>query len=255
MFRNLGGVRTYPGAICPTTGTMEQPVTRRERERQARKQIMLDAARVVIAEKGFKRATLDEIAQRAEFGKGTIYNYFPEGKGQMLFAILDDVYDDLFTMSQTTFGSPELISFRERLLRFVESFLSYFMHERDLFVILVKEANRIALGDDESKAIYFKKHLDRLVSVIEPVVADAIAAGEVKPYPPEAVAHMILGNLHGYLRYNCYRSIGNGDSAACAEVAPATAAGFLCGILLDGLAENSEQVAGMGEEIAKEDVL
>jgi len=234
---------------------MEQPVSRRERERQARKQIMLEAARAVIAEKGFKRATLDEIAQRAEFGKGTIYNYFPEGKDQMLFAILDDVYDELFAISKATLGSTDPVSFRERLLRYVESFLGYFINQRDLFVILMKEANRIAFGDDGTKAIYFKRHLDRLVGVIEPVVADAIEAGEVKPYPAESVAHMILGNVHGYLRYNCYRGIGNGNGAAGVEIAPRQAAEFLCGILLDGLAEGGDRAVGLEEAEAKEEAL
>lgn len=216
---------------------------------------MLDAARAVIAEKGFKRATLDEIAQRAEFGKGTIYNYFPQGKDEMLIAILDDVYDELFAISKATFGSSDSISFRDRLLRYVESLISYFANQRDLFVILMKEANRIAFGDDETKAIYFKKHQDRLVGVIEPVIAEAIASGQIRSYPAESVAHMILGNVHGYLRYSCYRDIGSGNGSLCVELAPTQAAEFLCGMLLDGLAGRPDPAAGLEEEEAREEAL
>jgi AcrR family transcriptional regulator len=221
---------------------MEQPVSRKERERQARRQIMLDAARVVIAEKGFKRATLDEIAQRAEFGKGTIYNYFREGKDEMLFAILDDVYDDLYQISLSTFGSVDSKSFRERLYGYVESFLGYFMIQQDLFVIIMKEANRIAFSDDDSKALYFKRQLDRLLGVIEPAIVSAVSRGEVKPYPSEAVAHMILGNVHGYLRYNCFRQIGDVNGDCAIDVDPRRAAEFLCSMLLDGLAATSPAI-------------
>ncbi|HEX9658887.1 MAG TPA: TetR/AcrR family transcriptional regulator [Rhodothermales bacterium] len=216
---------------------MEQPVSRKERERQARRLTMLEAARVVIAEKGLKTATLDEIAQRAEFGKGTIYNYFPNGKEEMLFAILDEVYNDLHTITEEAFATAEAIPFRDRLRRYVESFLSYFMRQRDLFVIVMKEANRIAFGDEESKSRYFKSNLDRLVGVLQPAIDDAMASGELKPFPVESVAHMILGNVHGYLRYNCVRGYGDAGPSTDTGAEAACAAEFLCAILLDGMAD------------------
>ena len=43
---------------------------RKERERLARRLEIVRAARSVFAEKGFEKATLEEIAERAEFGKG-----------------------------------------------------------------------------------------------------------------------------------------------------------------------------------------
>ena len=214
---------------------------------------MLEAARVVIAEKGLKRATLDEIAQRAEFGKGTIYNYFPNGKDEMLFAILDEVYADLYAMSQEAFASIDLVPFRERLRRYVESFLSYFMRQRDLFAIVIKEANRIAFGDEELKARYFKSNVDRLVEVLEPAIEEAMASGELKPYRAESVAHMILGNVHGYLRYNCVRGMDEVREGTETDVEAAVAAEFLCGVLLDGMAGRKTAAERVnGEEGAEE---
>jgi AcrR family transcriptional regulator len=224
---------------------MEQQISRKERERLARRKIMLDAARVVIAEKGYKRATLDEIAQKAEFGKGTIYNYFPGGKNEILFAILDDVYDDLYEISRSTLGSNDRSTFRERLTRYVEAILRYFMQQWDLFVIVMKEANRIAFGDEEAKALYFKGQMDRLVGVIVPVVSDAIARGDVKPYPAESVAHMVLGNIHGYLRYSCFSGIGGTNGEDGREPESRKAAELLCGILLDGLAPAGTAADGL----------
>ena len=51
-------------------------MNRKERERLFKKQEILDAAIKIFAKKGFKATTLDEIAEKSEFGKGTIYNYF-----------------------------------------------------------------------------------------------------------------------------------------------------------------------------------
>lgn len=62
---------------------------RRAREKAARRETILDAARGVFAEKGVLASTIDEIAERAEVAKGTIYLYF-RSKEEMLTALLDE---------------------------------------------------------------------------------------------------------------------------------------------------------------------
>jgi TetR/AcrR family transcriptional regulator len=51
-------------------------MARREREKLAHRQAMLAAAEQVFAEKGFERATMEEVAARAEFSVGALYNFF-----------------------------------------------------------------------------------------------------------------------------------------------------------------------------------
>ena len=48
---------------------------------------VLDAARVTFGEKGYDGATVEEIAARAEVGKGTVYNYFEGGKPALFAAV------------------------------------------------------------------------------------------------------------------------------------------------------------------------
>jgi len=58
---------------------MDRPtLKRREREREARRQAILDAAARVFSRKTFYEATLDEIAAEAELAKGTLYNYYKD---------------------------------------------------------------------------------------------------------------------------------------------------------------------------------
>ena len=95
----------------PGTPTSNGKLSRRERERQNRRREILEAAQAVFAEKGYTHATLDEIAQRAEFGKGTLYNYFEGGKEDILFAIFDEIYDEMRQLIQEAF-SPERMAAR-----------------------------------------------------------------------------------------------------------------------------------------------
>jgi TetR/AcrR family transcriptional regulator len=51
-------------------------LSRREREKQARKNAIIEAAEELFSEKGFKKTTMQEISGKAELSKGTIYLYF-----------------------------------------------------------------------------------------------------------------------------------------------------------------------------------
>jgi AcrR family transcriptional regulator len=53
---------------------------RRRRNKLAKVAAILDAARSLFAGKGFESATMEEIAERADVSKGTLYKYFPTKK-------------------------------------------------------------------------------------------------------------------------------------------------------------------------------
>jgi AcrR family transcriptional regulator len=60
--------------------------TRREREREARRESILDAAEAVAFELGYASLTMDAVASSAEIAKGTVYLYF-SSKDALLAAI------------------------------------------------------------------------------------------------------------------------------------------------------------------------
>ncbi len=59
---------------------------RREREKQHRRNSILEAARHLFFEKGY-RTTMDEIAERAELSKGTLYLYF-KSKDELYVSVI-----------------------------------------------------------------------------------------------------------------------------------------------------------------------
>ncbi len=52
--------------------------TRSDRRMVRNRKALLNAAKKLIAEKGFERVTIDEIAETADLAKGTFYNYFDD---------------------------------------------------------------------------------------------------------------------------------------------------------------------------------
>lgn len=54
------------------------PPGRRERKKIETRQRLFRAAMELFQEKGFDATTIDEIAERADVAKGTVFNYFPQ---------------------------------------------------------------------------------------------------------------------------------------------------------------------------------
>jgi AcrR family transcriptional regulator len=78
------------------------------RRRRHNREALIRAARMVMMEKGFDAATMLEIAERADVGAGTVYNYF-KSKDELAMAALEEIMHDLSVRIKTvtdTFDDP-----------------------------------------------------------------------------------------------------------------------------------------------------
>lgn len=219
----------------------DSSLSRRERERRMRRRAMLDAARAVFAEKGYAQATLDEIADRAEFGKGTLYNYFDGGKQGLLFAVFEDVFGEIEDLIRTVFheeGDQDR-SIREAFHTFAERHFETIRDQQDLFLILVKEAHLMAFSDDADQAQFFQEQQQRLVDALTAALEAAADNDEIQRLPAAPVAHLLLANVRGM----GIQSILSRRNGHCGEMEnspsllddPERAADFLTTLLFDGL--------------------
>jgi len=105
---------------------------RKERERLARQQLILDAAIQVFAQKGFHQATMDDVAQEAELGKGTLYYYF-KSKEEILQKLLKDNTRNFFDqIIQAVASEKDFIKMVRKVLLF---YASYFTEHKMFFNI------------------------------------------------------------------------------------------------------------------------
>ena len=79
---------------------------RKEREKLHRKEEILNAAETVFFEKGLAASTMDEIADRAELSKGTLYLYY-KSKEDLYMAIICRGHQILFKMFQEAAATGE----------------------------------------------------------------------------------------------------------------------------------------------------
>jgi len=103
---------------------------RREREREQRKNYILDAARELLLEKGLKATSINQIAKRAELSIGAIYFYYKD-KEEIFAALQVEGLELLYrTINQAIDkkSTPEkkIRSVAQAYLRFSEEHKNYF---------------------------------------------------------------------------------------------------------------------------------
>lgn len=105
-------------------------ISRKEREKRQRRESIIDAAEEIILERGFDAATMDEIAERSEVSKGTLYLYF-ENKTALYLAIcergsqkLNDLFGEVLATDRS--GLEMIHSLGEAYLTFVRERPLYF---------------------------------------------------------------------------------------------------------------------------------
>jgi hypothetical protein len=114
-------------------------------------------------------------------------------------------------------------------------------------MIMMKEGHRMTFTDQPEKVAYFFDQSERVIRALKAPLEAAMAKGFIRQLPPEAIAHMIMGNVKGYHMHmfmeQCRcgaaalnrKSEGNGLSWTPAT--PEQAARFISTFLLDGILE------------------
>ncbi len=166
---------------------MSEILSRKERERIFRRAEILNAAMDVFSEKGFSRATLEEIAERAEFGKGTLYNYFAN-KDELFEAVIADVFDHFVDIADH-YCSPSDRSFKETLSGIADAMLR-FLHARSRLVfLLMREIHQPA------RRSFVSVLFPDLLALLEQPFERARQRGEIVNVPGRRLAYLYLTML------------------------------------------------------------
>jgi AcrR family transcriptional regulator len=103
---------------------------RKERERESRREEIVQAATKVFFDKGLQSATMDEIAEAAELSKGTLYLYY-KSKEDLYLAVMNfgfDILHDMFTeaLTKTTTVIEQLRALSGAYQKFSQKHRNYF---------------------------------------------------------------------------------------------------------------------------------
>jgi AcrR family transcriptional regulator len=202
-------------------------LSRKEREKKARQQEILLAARVLFAEKGFHDTTLEEIAHKAEFAKGTIYNYFAN-KDELFYGIMENVFDGVHSIAVSDM-SIEGAGAREKLKAYARSIISHSMDHSDFFKLMIREVPRQAMTGFDCKMEHLRSRDLETRKVLAHVLGEEINSGQLKPYDPMEIAFL----FDGMLRFYCINHIKTEHPLSAADIDHA--AELIVAVFFDGI--------------------
>jgi len=176
-------------------------LSRKERERLMRRREIMAAAQKVFAEKGYDNATLDEIAERAEFGKGTIYNYF-RNKEDLFMNMLENEITITRNIIQEIISNGK--STYEQFVDVTERLFGLFYEKEDFFRVLVRVQGRIALRLSENMTQRLISHSDELDDLLAMSLEAGIQRGEIRPLNSKKAAHIFIHLvISTFMHYFC----------------------------------------------------
>ena len=172
---------------------------RKEREKEARREEILNAAHAVFNEKGLTGSTVDDIAAAAELSKGTIYLYF-HSKEDLYLAVMNrgiDIMQGMFERALSTGEDPIKLAWN-----LADAYYAFFEEHRDYFRMFTffESPQFHTLVSEEMLAECLLRD-KKTWALVSGVIKQAIDAGLFHTgLDPLEVGVMLWSNANGLLR-------------------------------------------------------
>jgi len=171
---------------------------RKEREKEQRKNDIIDAAERVFFNKGFDAATVDEVAAEAELSKGTLYLYF-KSKEDLHFAISMRGMDILNKLIREKYkekrsGADNILEFGKAYVRFTRDYKNYFKS------IMIFDSSKIDKVDISQKMKIMEPDspLNFFIEVLDKGKKDGSVRKDI---PSKQLAFILWTQITGVLQF------------------------------------------------------
>lgn len=115
-------------------------VSRKQREMEFRRKTIVEAAREVFSEKGYGGTTIDDVAEKSEFAKATLYKVF-KTKDELYRSVVEDVFMKINEIAEQAMQENRPI--REKFGLFVHRLITHFSEHADFLRFLMREVARV----------------------------------------------------------------------------------------------------------------
>jgi len=197
-------------------GAMMQPKTAprslKEKQRQERETLILQAAEEVLIERGYHETSIDEIAARVGIAKGTVYLHFPS-KEDLVIAIFERDMQQLLQYIDSTMDSR--LTAREKIEAIFDLMHGGIISKRmQLFFSISNRAGLRHLLVEKKGCL--REIWDQLSARLNSLFEEGKAAGDFEPTLPTMV---MLSAFYSLLSPKSYDRLMTDGQMSAEEVA------------------------------------
>ncbi|HCV44420.1 MAG TPA: hypothetical protein DGH68_13110 [Bacteroidetes bacterium] len=174
-------------------------IERKEREKEHRREEIINAAEKVFFENGLQVATMDEIAEKAELGKSTLYLYY-KSKEDLYLAVLMRGSQILYEVFEKALSSGEPTM--KLVANLGEAYYDFFKEHRNYFRMFhFFENPQLHKQVSEEMMQLCSTSNGRIWNLIVELIQRGVREGVIqKNLDPMQVAVMLWSNSNGLMR-------------------------------------------------------
>jgi AcrR family transcriptional regulator len=173
---------------------------RKERERAQRREVLIDAAERIFFAKGFENATMEMVAEEAEYSKATLYLYF-KSKEDLYLAIIErgnTILRQMFTevLNSKQAGFDKIRSIGEAYCAFAKKYPAYF---NAMLYFETADSDRLLKESPFAQACFEQSHqiFEIVIEVLEQGLRDRTIRKDIDP---NMVAILLWAQTTGVLQ-------------------------------------------------------
>lgn len=177
---------------------------RREREKEQRKNQILDVARALLLEKGLQATSINQIAKRSELSVGTFYSYY-KSKEELYVALQQEGLDILYALISAAVRRKrdpkgKIRGIAQAYLAFTEEHKNYF----DIINYFLNSSSEMFFSPQLKEQV--DQHGNRIVDVMAGIIDAGIRSGHFREVPAKRYALILWGTMHGITQFRKLRN-------------------------------------------------
>lgn len=157
-------------------------------DKRTKRDQILDAAYIIFSNKGYHRATIDEIIDLADTGKGTVYNYF-HNKEQLFYTLVKERSAPFEVAIQAVVSGlqPPL----DKIQSLIRLYLQFYAANADLWRVLMHEMRGFSgsSGLTEQQRDKYREAFRSTIVLLQAVILEGIEQQVIRQCDPNKAAY------------------------------------------------------------------
>lgn len=194
---------------------------RRSRRTASTRRVLLLAGRSLFSEKGLYESKVEEITEKADIGKGTLYRYFAS-KEDLVLAVVEAGFDDLRRRVKVGLAPRERLEARVEAI--ARAHVEFFAENADLMKIFHQVRGVLKFARPEWRPL--RASLESHLEFLEEELRQARGAERLGRRQLQDLAILIFGSISGTLSIRLATDPGAGIGVGASGIV--TALGAMC---------------------------
>ncbi len=175
---------------------------RRQREKKARREEILKAARELLHKKGINGASMNQIAKKAELGVATLYSYF-KNKEELFLTIQQEgleLLEEITTKAVENETDPRI-----QLKKTAFAYLTFSQKRKNYYYIINYFISTPEILFEPKLKTEIDEQAAKSMQVAESIIEEGIEKGIFKETDIRRTSIMFSGLVHGLTQYQKFK--------------------------------------------------